>query len=231
MQPLASGAGRSHNAAMLIEIYSDLICPWCYIGLHRIDRALAERPGRHFERRWMAFELNPDMPPAGMDRISYLAAKFGGLERARQIYSVIEESAERDGIPLTFDRVRRTPSTRDAHRLVRHAARQNLADAMTRRLFQAYFVEGRDIGDRDVLVELAGECGLDSHDVRHFLAGDGELAVVRANQAAARQLGIQAVPCFIFGQRFALAGAQEPGTFLPLLDLALEAEPALNTTS
>src|SRR5690242_3257954 len=126
---------------MLVEIYSDLICPWCYIGKHRLDRALAERARLPLERRWQPYELNPDMPSAGIDRTSYLAAKFGGIERARQVYAVIEETAARDGLPIRLDRIRRTPSTLAAHRLVRFASRFGLGDRMTELLFQAYFVE------------------------------------------------------------------------------------------
>src|SRR5690349_23254627 len=115
---------------MIVEIYADLICPWCYIGKHRLERALRERPRLRLERRWQPFELNPDMPAGGMDRVIYLAAKFGGAERARQVYGVIEETATRDGLPIRLDRIRRTPNTLNAHRLVYYAARFGRADAV-----------------------------------------------------------------------------------------------------
>lgn len=211
---------------MLIEVYADLICPWCYIGKHRLDRAMAERPAFAFDRRWRPFELNPDMPPQGMDRLAYLAAKFGGQERARQVHAVIEDTARRDGIPIALDSARRTPSTLDAHRLVRLAESLGRAEAVVDLLFRAYFVEGLDLGDRDLLAERAGLAGLDPVETRRFLAAEDETAAVRAAESAARQLGIQAVPCYVFDRRYALAGAQEPVAFLPLLDLAAGGEAA-----
>ncbi|UEM23946.1 DsbA family oxidoreductase [Skermanella mucosa] len=207
---------------MIVEIYSDLICPWCYIGKHRLELALAERPRLPLERRWQPYELNPDLAPAGIDRVAYLAAKFGGIERARQVYGVIEETAAKDGIPIRLDRIRRTPNTLAAHRLVRLAGRSGLADVMTNLLFQAYFIESLDIGDRDVLLAKAAQAGLDPDLTRDYLGSNLDVAAIRATESVARQLGIQAVPCFIFNRRYALAGAQEPTAFMPLLDLAAE---------
>ncbi|EWY42094.1 dithiol-disulfide isomerase [Skermanella stibiiresistens SB22] len=207
---------------MIVEIYSDLICPWCYIGKHRLERALSDRPRLPLERRWQPYELNPEMAPGGIDRVAYLATKFGGIERARQVYGVIEETAARDGIPLKLDGIRRTPNTLSAHRLVRLASRSGLADRMTNLLFDAYFVQSLDIGEQDVLLAKAAEAGLDPDMARDYLAGTADIAAIRATESVARQLGIQAVPCFIFNRRYALAGAQEPTAFMPLLDLAAE---------
>lgn len=205
---------------MLIEIFADLVCPWCYIGRHRLRRALAERPGLKTVRSWQPFQINPDMPPGGMDRTLYLAAKFGGAERAHQLHDIVEETAERDGLPLALDRIRCTPNTLDAHRLVRFADRAGLAEALVDALFGAYFIEGLDIGDRDVLAVKATDLGLAPDAVRTLLNGQAETATVRASDTRARHYGLQAVPCFIFDRRYALAGAQEPVAFLPLLDLA-----------
>jgi predicted DsbA family dithiol-disulfide isomerase len=207
---------------MIVEIYADLICPWCYIGKHRLERALADRPRLPMERRWQPFELNPDMPPGGMDRATYLNAKFGGFERARQVYSVIEETAARDNIPLHLGRLRRTPNTLNAHRLVRFAQRFGAADTLTGLLFDAYFVEGLDIGERDVLLTTGVAAGLDRAEMAAFLSSDADIAGIRTTETLARQIGIQAVPCFIFNRRYALAGAQEPDAFIPLLDLAAD---------
>jgi predicted DsbA family dithiol-disulfide isomerase len=204
---------------MLLEIFADLICPWCYIGKHRLDRALAQRPHLTVDRRWLPFQLNPEMPPGGMDRFLYLSAKFGGMERARQVYAIIEQTAERDGIPLALDRIRRTPNTLDAHRLVRMAERLGLANPLTERLHRAYFCEGEDIGDHELLRALAAEVGIPPERAAAHLAGDADMAAVKASDGQARQLGIQAVPCFIFNRRYSIAGAQEAGAFLPLLDL------------
>lgn len=209
---------------MLIETFADVVCPWCYIGRHRLGRALAERPRLTVELRWQPFQLNPDMPRGGMERSQYLTAKFGGAERARQINAVIEETAARDGLPLALHRIRRTPSTLDAHRVIRLAARRGGALAVADALFHAYFVEGLDIGDRDTLAATAAQAGVDltMDEVRSLLAGDAEAGAVHAADTLARQLGLQAVPCYIFDRRYALSGAQEPVSFLPLLDLALD---------
>ncbi|PWC33791.1 DsbA family oxidoreductase [Azospirillum sp. TSO35-2] len=207
---------------MLIETFADLICPWCYIGKRRLDRALAQRPNLRPDIRWQPFQLNPDMPRGGMSRDDYLAAKFGGAERARQIHRVVEDTAARDGLVLALDRIQRTPNSFDAHRLVRIAGRQGLAGAMADALFAAYFADGVDIGDLDALAEVAAGVGLDAADTRRQLSTDAESASVYAADALARQMGLQAVPCYIFNRRYALSGAQEPASFLPLLDLGSE---------
>jgi len=205
---------------MLIEIFADPICPWCYVGTHRLSRALERRPRRAISQRWLPFQLNPDMPSGGMERSLYLMVKFGGAERARQFHEVIEQAAAQDGLPLHLDRIRRTPSTFDAHRLVRFAGHDGRATDLMRALFRAYFVEGLDIGDREVLMALAAGVGLDPDAARRLLEGDAEASAIRSSDGQARQLGVQAVPCFIFNRRFALSGAQEPEAFLPLLDIA-----------
>ncbi|NYZ11321.1 DsbA family oxidoreductase [Azospirillum sp. RWY-5-1] len=206
---------------MLIETFADVICPWCYIGKHRLTRALRERPRLAPEVRWQAFQLNPDMPAGGMERSQYLANKFGGAERARQINTVIEETAERDGLPINLHRIRRTPNTFQAHRVIRMGNRRGIGGAVADALFHAYFVDGLDIGDRDTLAACGATAGLDFQEVKTALAGDAEVIGVQAADSLARQLGLQAVPCYIFNRRYALSGAQEPTSFLPLLDLAV----------
>lgn len=205
---------------MLIEIYSDVVCPWCYIGKARLDRALAERPRVPVDVRWMPFQLNPDMPPDGMDRDMYIAVKFGSRDRARQMYSVVEQAAARDGVPLRLDLIRRTPNTVNAHRLIRFADQAGRAGDMVSTLFSAYFQQGKDIGDIKVLATLAGTVGLDGDAVLDYLDSDSDRAAIRNSDAQARQLGVQAVPCFIFDRRYALSGAQEYTAFFPMLDLA-----------
>lgn len=204
---------------MLIEIYSDLVCPWCFIGKARLERALRERPGLAVDLRWVPFALNPDFPPDGMDRATYLILKFGGVERARDVHAVIEQAALRDGLPLRLDLIERTPNTRDAHRLVRFAERYGVATAMTDRLFSAYFQQGRDIGDPGVLLTIATEAGLPFEATADYLDSEADKSAIRAGENQARQLGIQAIPCFVFDRRYVLAGAQEWTAFLPLLDL------------
>lgn len=205
---------------MLIETFADLTCPWCYIGSHRLAQALAERPRVRPEVRWQPFQLNPDLPRGGMERAAYLNAKFGNSERARQLHSVVEETAARDGLAMHLDRIKRTPNTLDAHRLVRIAGRYGLAGPMVDLLFRAFFVDGLDIGDVDTLAATAGLLGLDADEVKALLLSDAEVSAVRAADMLARHLTLQAVPCYVFNRRYALSGAQEPSSFLPLLDLA-----------
>ncbi len=211
---------------MHIDIVSDVICPWCFIGKRRLERALALRPGLPVEISWRPFQLNPDMPPEGMERAAYLAAKFGGSAHAERIYVSVAEAGATVGIPFAFDRIRRTPNTRDAHRLIRWAAAQGRADAAVERLFAAYFVEGRDIGDRASLAAIAGEAGLDADEAAQWLDSPAEIEPVLAEDRGARRLGINAVPCFIFERQYAVSGAQEPEFFLPIFDLMQNGGPS-----
>lgn len=216
---------------MRLDVYQDLICPWCYIGKHRLQRAIAERPRMRLRLEWMPYQLNPTMPRAGMDRRLYVASKFGGAERARHAYSIVVETAARDGLVLNLERIRRTPNTLDAHRLVRFAMARGVAamDAVET-LFRAYFGEALDIGECGVLSELAGEMGCDQAEARAFLESDSGISDIASVDAVARQAGIQAVPCFVFDRRYAISGAQEPAAFHPLFDLAATNE-AMATTS
>jgi predicted DsbA family dithiol-disulfide isomerase len=202
-----------------IDIVLDVICPWCFIGKRRLEKALAQRPEITPERTWRPFQLNPDMPPEGMLRQDYLAAKFGGAQHAGRIYQAVSQAGVSVDIAFAFDRIRRTPNTRDAHRLIRHAEAESQGDAVVEALFRAYFLEGRDVGDRATLAEIAGEAGLDRAEIAAFLAGDSALGEVLADDRNARRIGINAVPCFIFAGQYAISGAQEPEFFFPVFDL------------
>ncbi|HUC67178.1 MAG TPA: DsbA family oxidoreductase [Stellaceae bacterium] len=204
---------------MRIDIISDVICPWCFIGKRRLERALTLRPEVTSEITWRPFQLNPDMPEEGMDRRAYLAAKFGGDAHADRLYTNVREAGATVDIPFAFDRIRRTPNTRDAHRLVRYAAAEGRADPMVEALFQAYFIDGRDIGNRGTLAEIAGEVGLDHRAAALWLDSPADRAEVLAEDRGARRLGINAVPCFIFDRHYAVSGAQDPEFFLPVFDL------------
>lgn len=204
---------------MRVDIVSDVICPWCYIGKRRLEKALTLRPHLALETNWRPFQLNPDMPAEGIERRAYLAAKFGAAAHAVRIYANVTEAGASVDIPFAFDRIQRTPNTRDAHRLIRHAAAQDRADAVVEALFRAYFTAGRDIGDRKVLAEIAGETGLDAAETSEWLASPAELEQVLAEDRGARRLGINAVPCFIFEGQYAVSGAQDPEFFLPVFDL------------
>ena len=207
---------------MQLDIFSDTICPWCYVGKRRLARALAMRPQPKLVIRWRAFQLNPGMPPEGMERSRYIEAKFGGAERAKRINDAVTTVGASEGLDFQFERIRQTPNTLASHRLLRLAAGHDRQDALLEALFAAYFVAGRDIGDLGVLEDLAAAVGLP--DAAAFLAhGDG-IEEAKAEDALARRQGINGVPCFIFNGRFLLSGAQEPESFFQLFDLAREEE-------
>lgn len=205
---------------MKIDIISDNVCPWCYIGKRRLERALAQRDELEVEITWRPFQLNPDMPAGGLDREAYLNAKFGGAQRAEQIYAAIREAGDGEGIDFAFDKITRTPNTIDSHRLLHWAGQAGLQDAVVEVLFQRYFEEGADIGDREVLVAIAAQAGMDGDEVRaRFERGD-DLELVAAQDTNARQRGVAGVPYFIIAGKYAVSGAQDPSIFLQVLDLA-----------
>lgn len=203
-----------------IEIVHDLVCPWCFLGTRRLMRTLHQRPGSGFDLVWRPFLLNPDMPRAGMPRTDYVIRKFGGEERARRLYASIGEIGRAEGVSFNFERIRRTPSSLDAHRLVRWAARDSRATETVEALFSAYFTDGRNIGDLTVLAAIAEEVGLDPLRARLFLARDEETEAVHAENLRAHRLGINGVPCFVIGGRNAIAGAQDQEVLARLLDVA-----------
>lgn len=209
------------KARLVIEVVYDLVCPWCYLGVHRLLRALHRRPDIGYDLVWHPFLLNPDMPRTGMPRGDYVVRKFGGEDRARRLYGSITDIAGAEGLKFRFDRIRLTPSSVDAHRLVRLAAREGRADALVQALFAAHFSEGQDIGDPLVLTAIAAGCGLETAAVRGFLEGDEARDVVHAENLRAHRLGINGVPCFVIGGRHAIAGAQEGEVLERLLDVAL----------
>jgi predicted DsbA family dithiol-disulfide isomerase len=207
-------------STLTVDVVSDVVCPWCYIGKRRLESALdtlrAAEPGLAVTIRWHPFELNPDLPPEGVDRADYLAAKFGGAARAGDIYARVREAGRAAGLALDFDAIERQPNTLDAHRLIAWAQGRHPASAaaLVERLFRAYFVEGRFLGDRDELVRLAGEAGLPAGEAAEFLASGAIAEEVRAAEVQAGRLGITGVPFFVFDGRVALSGAHEPATLL-----------------
>jgi predicted DsbA family dithiol-disulfide isomerase len=208
------------KARLGIEIVYDLVCPWCFLGARRLMRTLRRRPDLLFELTWRPFLLNPDMPRLGMARPDYVVRKFGGEDRARRLYASIADIGRAEGVPFRFERIRRTPSSIDAHRLVRYASRYGRADETVEALFSAHFTDGRDIGDHAVLLGIAQAGGLDPVAVRRFLASDAEADQVHADNLRAHRLGINGVPCFVISGRHAIAGAQEPEVIERLLDVA-----------
>ncbi|TDQ81486.1 putative DsbA family dithiol-disulfide isomerase [Dongia mobilis] len=207
---------------MLLEIFADTVCPWCYIGKRRLMRALSARPQPGLSLRWRAFQLNPGMPMSGIDRQQYMQAKFGSLDRAQRVFDNVARVGQQEGIAFRFDLVKRTPNTLRSHRLVQAAARLGRDGLMLDRLFAAYFTEGVDIGDADALIRLAGDVGLPD-DVAHA-AVDGlpEIDTALNEDFQSRRLGITGVPYLIFNGRFGLSGAQEPEVLYNMFDLAKE---------
>ena len=202
---------------MRVDIVSDAICPWCFIGKRRFERALAELPAGTVEINWRPFQLNPDMPRDGMDRADYLRAKFGDASGGRRYDQVIDAGRE-EGIAFDFDAIKRTPSTLDAHRLIRYAGARERQDEVVEALFRAYFTAGRNIGDPAVLAAIAGEAGLDPQAAATYLASEDDVAAVRAEDDFARQVGIHGVPCFIFERKYAISGAQPPEVFRQVVE-------------
>lgn len=193
-----------------LDIISDPICPWCYIGKTQLDRALEAHPDHPFQVEWHPFQLNPDMPREGMDRRTYLETKFGGREQAVSVYARIAEAAEAAGLDIDLAAIERTPNTLDAHRLIHWAGVEGRQTAVVSALFRAYFKEGRDIGDPEVLADIADEAGLDAALIHRLLASDADLDDIRARDAWAREHGVTGVPTFVVAQRHAVPGAQPP---------------------
>ncbi|MBE0454041.1 DsbA family oxidoreductase [Roseovarius autotrophicus] len=201
-----------------LDIISDPICPWCYIGKTLLDQALAERPGHPFEIHWQPFQLNPEMPEGGMDRKAYLEGKFGGREGAIRAYAPVLERAEAAGLNIDFAAIPRTPNTLDAHRLLHWAEVEECQDRMAMALFHAYFEEGRDIGDHEVLADIADSLSLDAALIRRLLASDADRAEISERDARFRNMGITGVPTFIVNGQHALPGCQPPETWLRVID-------------
>ena len=216
---------------LAIEIVSDVVCPWCFVGKRRLERAIAsaavpatksgtpdfgmfdEQSGNiRVAIRWHPYQLDPTIPPGGKSRREYLVAKFGSEDRIRQLQRNIENVGAAEGIDFAFERIAVSPNTLDAHRLIRWAGDAKTADAIVEALFRAYFLDGRDIGDRAVLADIAASCGMEPDDVARRLASDEDLAAVRAAVQAAQQLGVTGVPTFILAGRYAVVGAQPAET-------------------
>ncbi len=205
--------------SMRIEIVFDTVCPWCFIGKRRLEKALASRPKLRARIIWRPFLLNPDMPIGGIDRRLYLERKFGSPHRIQRILNTIANAGAPDGIDFKFERMRRTPSSLQSHRLVRLADHYGIQTAMVERLFQAFFLEGRDIGSVPELAELGVEAGLPPGEVVRFLQGEEEMASVLQENSRAHRRGMSGVPSFVINGRFAIAGAQEADVIARLLDL------------
>ncbi len=205
------------QAPLTIDVVSDVVCPWCYVGKRRLEQALAAWDGGPVAVRWHPFQLDDTIPPQGIARIDYLTRKFGSLSAVEPMHDRLAAIGREVGIPFDFARIARSPNTRDAHRVIGWAGSEGGGDAqgvVVEELMRGYFVEGRDIGDRAVLADAAAAAGMDRDSVAARLATEEDAAEVAAAVDGARRQGITGVPCFILGRRYALMGAQEPAALL-----------------
>lgn len=204
--------------ATKLDIFSDPVCPWCYIGKARLERALEQRPDHPFVIEWHPYMLNPTLPREGMDRREYLQARFGSPEEVVRLHLPVQQACDEIGLPLALDKMTRMPSTLDAHRLVHWAGLEGRQHAVVSALFRANWAEGRDIGDQATLARIAGEAGLDSAMIARLLASDADVDEIRARDAEIRERGLRGVPGFLIGRRYVLNGAQPVETWLDLID-------------
>jgi len=205
---------------MHIDIIFDAICPWCYIGKRRLEKAIGLRPGIDVTMQWRPFLLNPEMPPRGIERATYLSRKFGSEARIRRVFGALADAGQSVEIDFAFERIGHTPNTVDCHRLVRFAAHAGRAGAAVEALFLNYFINGKNIGETEVLLAIAGNLGLDRHAVGTFLAGGDGIPWVFEENAQAHRLGINGVPSFVFNGKLVISGAQEPSVLARMLDAA-----------
>lgn len=200
-----------------LDIFSDPVCPWCYIGKAYLDRALEAHADHPFAVAWHPFQLNPEMPAGGADRATYLEQKFGGRDKAVAIYARVEEAAQDAGVTIDFAAMKRMPNTLDAHRLIHWAGLEGRQGAMTSALMRGFFREGRDIGDHATLATLAEGVGMDGVAVARLLASDADRDDIVARDMDARRKGVAAVPTFLIAQQYVLSGAQPPALWAQVI--------------
>ena len=199
------------DQVLTIDVVSDVVCPWCYLGEKRLEEALSEEAGPVVVR-WRPYQLDPTIPEGGLDRAEYMEKKFGKSGRLQSVHDNLTRLGAEVGVPFAFDKIKRAPNTLDAHRLIRWSATAGAQREVVDRLFRAYFVEGRDIGDRAVLADIAKASGLDGDLVEQFLNDGSDADEVRREIAEAQAIGVTGVPFFIFAGRLGVPGAQDPET-------------------
>ena len=208
-----------------LDIMSDPICPWCFIGKAYLDKALSAHPNHPFLIEWHPFQLNPDMPANGMGRREYLEGKFGGKEAAVRAYAPVVESAKTAGVAIDFECMKRTPNTINAHRLIHWAGIEGRQTAAVSALFKAYFTDAHDIGDPDVLIDIAKSVEMDADVVKRLLDSDEDLKLIHDRDKHSRKMGINSVPTFIIANQHAVPGAQPPELWAQVIaDLAAQAD-------
>jgi predicted DsbA family dithiol-disulfide isomerase len=205
---------------MQIDVVSDTVCPWCFIGKRKLGRALLLRPDISFDVHWRAFRLDPTIPREGVDRKAYMKAKFGDSPRTAAMGDALRQAGDGEDIAFAFDKIERRPDTLDSHRLIRWSSSTGKQNDVVEKLFSAYFEEGRDIGDTKVLVSVAADAGMDSELIAQLLSTDDDREVIEREDMLAHRMGISGVPTFIFDNKFAISGAQEPEMIVQVIDKA-----------
>jgi predicted DsbA family dithiol-disulfide isomerase len=217
---------------LIVDVTSDVICPWCYIGKRRLEKAIASFPDRADLRvRWHPFELNPQMPKEGLNRREYRIAKFGSWERSLALDAQVTEVGRAEGISFAFDKAARTPNTLDSHRLIHLADREGVQDAVVEALFRAYFTEGRDISHTRTLLDVVAGAGLDLDRAEAMLENNDGIGAIREAEQRAQAVGVQGVPFFLVNNETALSGAQDPSVFLAMFEQAGAESPSVNEES
>jgi len=206
-----------------IDVVSDVVCPWCFIGKHRLEKALALRPDIPVEVHWRPYFLNDWIPREGISREQYLTTKFGSPERYKGIAQRVGAAAAEEGLVYASDKMKRQPNTLDCHRLIRWAETEGKAAEMKQKLMDLYFTQGADLTERETLVKAAADIGLDADTVRAGLASDQDVAEIEREAQSAKEAGIEGVPCFIFGGKFAVSGAQSPEYLAEAIDRLAQA--------
>lgn len=208
---------------MQIDVISDTVCPWCFIGKRRLTRAMAMRPSISFDVKWRPYRLDPTVPRGGMDRQAYMRAKFGDDPmKIVEMHKLIAAEGAKDGIEFDFAAITRRPDTLDSHRLIRWAEATGAQDEVVERLFIAYFENGDDIGDIRVLADIADICGMDGVDVARMLESDQDKSLVEREDGIAHEMGVTGVPAMIFGNKLAVSGAREPELLVSVIDRVTE---------
>ncbi|QDT04482.1 DSBA-like thioredoxin domain protein [Rubripirellula lacrimiformis] len=206
---------------LTVDVVSDVICPWCYIGKRRLETAIAAVDGQHEVRvHWHPFQLNPTMPKSGISRKEYRTQKFGSWERSMELDAQVIAVGESEGIHFAFDKSERTPNTVDAHRCIWLADQQGCQDTVVEGLFRAYFIDGKDIGKRQTLIEVVAEAGLDRQAADAMLDSDDGMSVISTGREMSQRLGVTGVPFFVINHTISLSGAQAPQTFLDAFEQA-----------
>jgi len=206
--PRESDASAKKTNTLSIEIVSDAICPWCYVAKRQFERAVAKLPNDvKLSVHWRPFELNPNMPPEGLDRVAYRSRKFGSWEHSLRLDAQLTAAASQAGLTMRHDLMKRTPNTFNAHRLIWLAEKEGVQDAVVEGLFSAYFVEGRDVGDAKVLAEVAAAAGIDKTRVESFLASSEGAEEISEAEVASQRSGLNGVPTFIINGQPAFSGA------------------------